>query len=103
MPFLEQLHEEQKFFLVLHEHPISLNSSVGAGALSVLPHPFVKLSIVGSLCDRELACSASDLQGLNFESWMAVSFHLSHHPEEVLLAQFSLYVLKSGLKPDSFY
>ena len=40
--------------------------------------------------------SASDLQGLNFEScvWRAVS---SHHPQEVLLAQFSLYVHKSGL------
>ena len=67
-----------------------------------LPHPLVKLSIMGSLRDREVACSASDLQGLNFEScvWRAVS---SHHPQEVLLAQFSLYVHKSGLKPDSFH
>ena len=32
------------------------------------PHPRVKVSIVGSLRDRELACSASDRQGLNFES-----------------------------------
>ena len=32
-----------------------------------LPHPLVKLSIVGSLCDREVACSASDIQGLNFK------------------------------------
>ena len=41
-----------------------------------LPHPRVKLSIVGSLRDREVACSASDLQGYNFEScfWKAVSF-----------------------------
>ena len=64
-----------------------------------LPHPLVKLSIVGSLHDREVACSASDLQGLNLEScvWRAVS---SHHPQKVLLAQFSLYVHKSGLKPD---
>ena len=29
--------------------------------------------------------------------------HLNHHPQEVLLAQFSLYVHKGGLKPDSFY
>ena len=28
----------------------------------------VKLSIVGSLCDREVACSASDRKGSNFES-----------------------------------
>ena len=67
-----------------------------------LLYPLLKLSIVGSLSDREVACSASDPQGLNFEScvWRAVS---SHHPQEVLLAQFSLYVHKSGLKPDSFH
>ena len=67
-----------------------------------LPHPRVKVSIVGSLRDREVACSASDRQGLNFEScvWRTVS---SHHPQEVLLAQFSLYVHKGGLKPDSFH
>ena len=67
---------------------------------------FSKLSVVGSLRDREVVCSDSDLQGLNFEScvWRAVSSHSSHHPQEVLLAQFSLYVHKSGLKtPDSFY
>ena len=70
-----------------------------------LPHPLVKLSIVGNLRDPDAACSASDRQGLNFEScvWRAVSSHSSHHPQEVLLAQFSLYVNKSGLKPDSFY
>ena len=71
----------------------------------LLPHPLVKLSIVGSLRGREVACSASDLQGLNFEScvWRAVYSHSSHHPQEVFLAQFSLYVQKSDLKPDSFH
>ena len=66
--------------------------------------PRVKVSIVGSLRDREVACSASDRQGSNFEScvWMTVSSQSSHHPQEVLLAQFSLYVHKGGLKPDSF-
>ena len=61
------------------------------------------VSIVGSLRDRELACSASDRQGSNFEScvWRTVSSQSSHHPQEVLLAQFSLYVHKGGLKPDS--
>ena len=41
-------------------------------------------------------------QGSNFEScvWKTVS---SHHPQEVLLAQFSLYVHKGGLKPNSFH
>ena len=68
-----------------------------------LSHPLIKLSIVRSLRDR--ACSASDLQGLNFEScvWRAVSSHLSHHHQEVLLAQFSLYVHKSGVRSDSFF
>ena len=33
-----------------------------------LPHPRVKVSIVGSLRDREVACSVSDRQGSNFES-----------------------------------
>ena len=63
-----------------------------------LPHPLVKLSIVGSLCYREVACSASDRQGANFEScvWRTVSSHSPHHPHEVLLAQFSLYVHKGG-------
>ena len=70
-----------------------------------LPHPRVKVSIVGSLRDREVACSASDRQGSNFEScvWRTVSSQSSHHPHEVLLAQFKLYVHKGGLKPDSFH
>ena len=70
-----------------------------------LPHPRVKVSIVGSLRDREVACSASDRQGSNFKScvWRTVSSQSSHHPQEALLAQFSLYVHKGGLKPDSFH
>ena len=59
-----------------------------------LPHPRVKVSIVGSLRDREVTCSASDRQGSNFEScvWRTVSSQSSHHPQGVLLAQFSLYM-----------
>ena len=70
-----------------------------------LPHPRVKVSIVESFRDREVTCSASDRQGSNFEScvWRTVSSQSSHHPQEVLLAQFSLYVHKGGLKPDSFH
>ena len=65
-----------------------------------LPHPRVKVSIVGSLRGRGVACSASDRQGSNFEScvWRTVSSQSSHHPQEVLQAQFSLYVHKVGLK-----
>ena len=70
-----------------------------------LPHPRVKISILGSLRNREVAYSASDRQGSNFEScvWRTVSSQSSHHPQEVLLAQFSLYVHEGGLKPDSFH
>ena len=70
-----------------------------------LPHPRVKVSIVGSLRDREVAFSASDCHGSNLEScvWRAVSSQSSHHLQEMLLAQFSLYVHKGRLKPDSFH
>ena len=62
-----------------------------------LPHPLVKTQYCGGLRDREVAYSTSDRQGSNFEScvWKAVSSHSSHHPQEVLLAQLSLYVHKS--------
>ena len=70
-----------------------------------LPHHRVKVSIVGSLRDREVACSASDRKGSNFESCVrrTVSSQSSHHPQEVLLAQFSLYVHNGGLNSDSFH
>ena len=90
-------------------HARARGSVPGLGGLKetnmFLPHPRVKVSIVGSLRDREVACSASDSQGSNFEScvWRAVSSHSSHHPQEVLLAQFSLYVHKGGLKPDLYH
>ena len=65
----------------------------------------VPVSIGGSLRDREVACSATDRQGSNFEScvWRTVSSQSSHHSQEVLVARFSLYVHKGGLKPDSFH
>ena len=85
------------------------DSVLGPGGLKetkmFLHHPRVKVSIVGSLRVREVACSASDHQGSNFGScvWRTVSSQSSHHPQEVLLAQFSLYVHKGGLKPDLFH
>ena len=81
-------------------------SDPGLGGLKktrmFLPHPRVKLSFVESFRDREVVCSAADHQGSNFEScvWRTVSSHSSHHSQEVLLAQFNLYVHKGGLKPD---
>ena len=68
----------------------------------VCPSHSCKFNIVGSLRDREVAYSTSNRQGSNCEScvWRVVS---SHHPQEVLLSQFSLYVHKGGLKPHSFH
>ena len=62
-------------------------------------HVFTRLIHFCTLKDR------SDSQGSNFEScvWRAVSSHSFHHPQEVLLVQFSLYVYKCGLKPHFFH
>ena len=46
-----------------------------------IPHPLLKPSVVEKFRDREVACSASDLQGLNFKYcvWRAVSSHSSQN------------------------
>ena len=64
-----------------------------------LPYPQVKLSIVRSLRDREVACSASDLQGLISNSVSEGQCHLTHL---TILAQFSLYVHKKWCKARFF-
>ena len=52
-------------------HTRARGSFPGLGGLKetkmFLPHPLVKLNIVGSLRDREVACSALDRQGSNFK------------------------------------
>ena len=63
-----------------------------------LPHPLGQLSIVGWLRDREVACLTPDRQGSNLEScvWRTVSSHSSHHPREVLVAQFNfIFIIPS--------
>ena len=69
------------------------------------PAHLERFNIVGSLCDREVAFSTSDRQGLNLQScvWSAVSSHSSHNPQEVTPVNFSLYVHKGGLTHHSFY
>ena len=88
-------------------HARNRGSVPGLGGLkeTKMFHPRVKVSIVESLRDREVSCSTSDRQGPNFEScvWRTVSSQSFHHPQEVLLARFNLYVHKGGLKPDSFF
>ena len=66
-----------------------------------LPRSLVKIQYYG---DREVVCRASHHQSSNLEYcvWRAVSCHAPHHPQNVLLAQFSLYVHKGGLKSHSF-
>ena len=97
------LHQVRRSGPALNQHCVSVGYVFLTGLF--LPHPRVKVSIVESLRDRKVACSASDRQDANFEScaWRTVSSQSSHHPQEVLLAQLSLYVHKGGLKPDSFH
>ena len=71
----------------------------GLGGLKETPHPLVKLSIVGRLREG----SVLGLRPLGSSVWRAVSSDSSHHPQDILLAQFSLYVHKSGPKLDSFH
>ena len=82
----------------LRRRPSNIKSTLGENVV------FAGFNIVGSLRDREVVCSASDRRGSKFEScvWRAVSSHSSNHLQEVLLAQFSLYVHKGGLEPHSF-
>ena len=63
-----------------------------------LPCSLVNIQYCGDR-DREVASSASDRQCTNFEScvWRAMPSRSSHHPQEVLIAQVSLYVHKGGL------
>ena len=67
-----------------------------------IPHPRGKVSIVGSLRDRDSVLGLTARARIS-NPVLTVSSHSSHHPQEVILAQFSLYVHKSGLKPDSFH
>ena len=60
------------------------------------------LSIVGSLRDRKVAYSASDRRGSNFESCVLRTVSSHSASSGGYLAQFSLYVHKGDLKPDSF-
>ena len=90
-------------------HARARGSVPGFGGLKeakmFLPHPRVKVSIAGSLRDREEGCSASDRQGSNFEScvWRTVSSQSSHHLQEVPLAQFSHWVsVGEGILPEQF-
>ena len=57
-----------------------------------LPRSLINIQYCGSIRDREVVCSGS--------VWRAVP---SHHPQEVLMAQFGRCVDKGGLKPHSFY
>ena len=68
------------------------------------PPPAHKMQYCGEPLRGDVACSASNHQGLNFKScvWRAVSYHSSHHPIKVILAQFSLCVHKGGIKPHLF-
>ena len=60
----------------------------------------MKVSIVGSLRDREVACSASETARARISNPVSGG---QCHLKDFILAQFSLHVHKGGLKPDSFH
>ena len=78
------------FYVIRKEYSLHTAQFMILGSYMVCEVLYCNLvSIVGSLRDGEVACSASDRQGSNFEScvWRAVSPHSSHHPN-----QFNLYL-----------
>ena len=100
------------FFLrSLRESPDVLRVLMGGGPRVVVStaalHAKVRSSVpgLGGLKKKKMRCSVLGLRppGLEFCVWRAVSFHSSHHPQDVLLAKFSLYVHKGSLNPDSFH
>ena len=86
------------------------------GACGFIPHSIIQVSkklfpsrslscsVVEYICDREVAYTVPVRQGANFDScvWMAVPCDSSHHPQEFLPVQFSLYKRKGGLEHHSF-
>ena len=89
-------------------HARARGSVPGPGALKetkmFLPNPRVKLSIVGSLRDREVACSASDRQGSNSNPVSGGKWHLIHL---TILRRFSwpslAYMCKKVARFSSFH
>ena len=70
-----------------------------------LPCSLVKIHYYGEPPWPRSSELGPDRQGSNFESWVwrAVSSRSSHHLQAVLLAQFSLYVHRGGLKSHWFH
>ena len=67
------------------DHEFETRSGIYVSEKQNISSLLTRFTIVGYLPDREVASSASDRQGLNFNScvWRAVSSHSSHHPKEV--------------------
>ena len=64
-------------------------------------HVSKKRNVFSSFTRKNLILWGGSVTERNVEScvWRGVSSHSSNHPQEVLLAQFSLHVHKNGLKP----
>ena len=79
----------------------SVSGLVGLKEKMFLPHPRVKVSIVGSLRDREVACSASDRKARISNPVAGGQCHLNHL---IILRRFSWPSLAyMCTKPDSFH
>ena len=68
-----------------------------------IPHSFVKMPYCGEPpCPRGSVLGLRP-PGLEFRIMCALSSHSSQHPQEVVLARFSLYVYEGGLIPHSLH
>ena len=63
-----------------------------------LPHPCVKVSIVGSLRDREVACPASDRQGSN--SGLANCRYVAHQSDRQRQNAPRAYIARQEMTPE---
>ena len=88
--------------MIFSEGPMADERKLNGSPSINQEHYYYYHNTVGNLRHREIACSAS---GSNFKScvWMAVLCDSSHHPQDSLLAQFTLRVYKAGIKPHSFH
>ena len=68
-------------------------------------YSLVKIQHCGDLCDPDVRVRRQTASTRNSKACvcMAVSSHSYYQPQGILLAQFSLYVHKGGIKPHPFH
>ena len=106
--FLPFIVENYDFFVLSKFKTNSQDFSLSIASLKkkcFFPRSLIRIQFCGEPPWPRCSVLGLGRQGSHFKScvYRAVSSHPSHHPQDVILAQFSLYVYKGGLKPHSFY